>query len=822
MKLLTRNSKLTTPLLDSLIQSILIIAIALTPLLFSLKFSELFEFPKMVLIYALALTGLFILATKWVIQQRIDLIKTPLTWPLLAFLAWLIITTIFSLHPYTSIAGYYTRFNGGLASYAAYAALFYLLLDQLVLENRKSKIENRNNSENKNQNASSLFSIFYFLFSRLSKTSTVQKLIHRREVRTQATPQQQRCEECPSTDAPRPQTVPHAPHSCPPRQGRNSLLTTHLAAKLLTAWLISATIVSIWAILEHFGHDPSCLVINGTFGTNCWVQDVQARVFSTFGQPNWLATYLVATIPIGIIAIFTSQSNPSRWLAALATIIYYAAFWYTYSRSGWFGLIAALIVLLLCVSWQTIWQHRLQLTALLIGCLIVSFASFNSAALRAETSLSGRGDDSSTGSIRLMVWQGALQDILDHPILGTGLGTFAYSFLPYRPVEMNNTTEWNFLYNLAHNQVLNTAADVGIPGLLLWLSLFAITAIYIWPHSNLFSWIKNEPKKSKPRTKSQRKSRNLFSVLFSHLFRISHFSFQDVSQGRQAARQPGSQDTISNFQLLTTHLIPAALAAGITGVFVSQLFGFAVVMTNLLLFLSVALIFAPTAKIYSLKLINRQKYAFAILALFTLIPSTFLLLRYVSAELLIVQANRQLSVNPIAATQTYQKAISQNPWEPNYRIKYAGGLINATPYASAKTNNFQAADHQLQAALSLNPHDLIIAKSATFYYRTMATQQSDYQTQALQTAQAATQLAATDADARQTLADLQVLYDQPQALSSLDTLINLRPNAAESYLHRTKYWQKVNNQEALQKDLATALQLDPNNQEAKQMMKEHL
>ena len=44
---------------------------------------------------------------------------------------------------------------------------------------------------------------------------------------------------------------------------------------LIKVWLASGVVVSIYAVLEHFGIDK-----------NVWVQDVQSRVFSTLGQPN--------------------------------------------------------------------------------------------------------------------------------------------------------------------------------------------------------------------------------------------------------------------------------------------------------------------------------------------------------------------------------------------------------------------------------------------------------------------------------------------------------------------------------------------------------
>jgi len=51
--------------------------------------------------------------------------------------------------------------------------------------------------------------------------------------------------------------------------------------------LASATLVSLYGIAEHFGIDAQY-----------WKQDVQTRVFATLGQPNWLAAWLVALLPL--------------------------------------------------------------------------------------------------------------------------------------------------------------------------------------------------------------------------------------------------------------------------------------------------------------------------------------------------------------------------------------------------------------------------------------------------------------------------------------------------------------------------------------------
>ncbi len=70
-----------------------------------------------------------------------------------------------------------------------------------------------------------------------------------------------------------------------------------------------------------------------------------------------------------------------------------------------------------------------------------------------------------------------------YPIFGTGVETFAYSYYETRPVGHNYVSEWNFLYNKAHNEYLNFAATTGSVGLSSYLILIVVS---------VFVFIKNK------------------------------------------------------------------------------------------------------------------------------------------------------------------------------------------------------------------------------------------------------------------------------------------------------------------------------------------
>lgn len=668
--------------INTSLQIILFIAMGISPLLFSPRFSELFEFPKMVTVYGLAIVAVGLLSAKWFVAKQIALYQNPILWLLVIFLGWVLLTGLTGLNLYTSLVGYYTRFNGSLASYLAYAILFYTIIDQLLSSANKSFLR-----------------------------------------------------------------------------------------QLLYVWLTGASIVSIWGIFEHFGHDPSCLILRGTFTVDCWVPDVQARVFATLGQPNWLAAYLIASLPIAIGLLATEANKKIKTILCIAALIVYAAFWYTYSRAGWLGLGSTVLLLVFCLPWRILSQHRLWLGGIIIGSLIISLTSLNMASLRVESSLSGQGDSSSTSQMRLMLWDGALEVIKHNPLLGTGPETFAYSFQKYRPQQMNLTDEWNFLYNEAHNQVIDTAASLGIPGLILWLVLFLPFLRLL--ASGLYQNIRG-------------KNLDIGGSLKTS---------QLVMQIRDWLNPGNASDE--------QRILSTCLASGAIGVFIAQLLGFAVVTTNLLLFASLAAVITPYIKTKLLPLNQAWRSALACVAVTAVVVTSSLLWRFVVAESV-------YAVNP-PSPHAQQSMVNLNPYEPQYRLRLA-----ATYIAGEELN---LAYDQLQAAQKLNPYDLIVAKHATFYYRQMAQKNADWQGEALTSAQHAVSLSPTDASALQDLADTQLTYGLgEQALATYNRLIEFRPHA-QSYLKRAEYYQLYGPMDKYKQDLEKALELDPKSEQAQELLR---
>ena len=156
---------------------------------------------------------------------------------------------------------------------------------------------------------------------------------------------------------------------------------------LVRAALITASFVALYGVLERLGIDK-----------NLWVQDVQNRVFSTLGQPNWLAAYMVALIPLSMA--FALKSQNSRLLGgspkeatklntqqgnkkfnwslefgiwSLITTLFFTTLLFTKSRSGLVGFAIADMIF-----WGlTIAKSRIVKPALLVHAIfaIIIFSS---------------------------------------------------------------------------------------------------------------------------------------------------------------------------------------------------------------------------------------------------------------------------------------------------------------------------------------------------------------------------------------------------------------------------------------------------------------
>jgi len=299
--------------------------------------------------------------------------------------------------------------------------------------------------------------------------------------------------------------------------------------------LYASVLVSIIAVLEHFGINLTCGLM-GQGLSSCWIQDVQNRVFSTLGQPNWLATWLIALIPLILYKILDSQ-NIKRIFLYFLSILLFAALLFTKSRSAILGFIVADLIFWIFAFFI---KRKSVIVPLIISNLFFIFlflivsTPWNPTKIINSEKVQGPALETGgteSGTIRKIVWKGAFQIWLHYPILGSGPETFAFSYYQFRPVEHNLVSEWDFLYNKAHNEYLNTAATTGTLGILSYLYLAVMIFLVFLKKPNLFSVS--------------------LAAGFSGILIANFFGFSTVSTQLQLFLFPALAITINNEKLIS-------------------------------------------------------------------------------------------------------------------------------------------------------------------------------------------------------------------------------------------------------------------------------
>ncbi|MDR0838339.1 MAG: O-antigen ligase family protein [Oscillospiraceae bacterium] len=181
----------------------------------------------------------------------------------------------------------------------------------------------------------------------------------------------------------------------------------------IRAFAVSGLLVSCYGLLQY---------VRGAVGSAAWFDSemfsgIGMRVFSTLGNPNVLAEYLLLVIPFTAAAALSAKKALARlfFLGCLAAMLLTMAL--TFARGGWLGLILAAAVFLVMLDRRFILLGLVGLVALyflLPDVIITRLLSI------------GNLKDGST-SYRLSIWFGTLAMLRDFWLVGIGPGVAAFN-----------------------------------------------------------------------------------------------------------------------------------------------------------------------------------------------------------------------------------------------------------------------------------------------------------------------------------------------------------------------------------------------------------
>ncbi len=240
-----------------------------------------------------------------------------------------------------------------------------------------------------------------------------------------------------------------------------NLFTKTDRQRLFGTVTISALLVSLYAVLQGLGFDPLNTVWNSS--------TLNGRVFSTLGHPNYLALWLVITLPLScayFFQVFVAKKVFGTLVASLSVLFQVLALLLSLSRAA----VIALLLAVVLVAAIYLWFHarkRWVMIALALGALltITVFWSGGGEALRFNEA------NSSSINSRLILWQDTWRMISERPWLGYGLDTYSVFFPRFKSRELLYLEDWSQNADRAHNFILDTAQSIGIVGLVAFLSL---------------------------------------------------------------------------------------------------------------------------------------------------------------------------------------------------------------------------------------------------------------------------------------------------------------------------------------------------------------
>lgn len=478
---------------------------------------------------------------------------------------------------------------------------------------------------------------------------------------------------------------------------KQALFTVHCS-------LFTAVLVSLYGVAEHFGIDK-----------HVWVQDVQSRVFSTLGQPNWLAAYLVALIPIS----FTIYHLPFN---ILLSSLFFTTLLFTKSRSGLLGFIVAMIIYWSFILFKNfknnlkpflISNFSFLILALIIGTQFTPNLSslvnhsVSKSVIQKEVGPALETGGTESGEIRKIVWKGALDIFKNYPVFGTGVETFAFSYYQFRPIAHNMVSEWDFIYNKAHNEFLNIMANSGIFGITSYLVLV------------------------------------IYSII--QMIKSKKYDF----------------------------------LAGVIGLHITNFFGFSVVPTQLQLFLfpAISLVLSIQYEVHSehkKQLITNQK-----LLIFCILGTAYCVLfaisKYWYSDYLYNLGKNYNSANkPDIAIIYLQKAIKNAPKQALYHNELA---TSYTTLSSLDKNYTEKAASETKIASTLSPKNINVIKSQFGVYIRLSEIDTSYAVEAKKTLDQAILMAPNDPRLIYNLGLMFARSGQfSEAVKILEKAIELKPN----------------------------------------------
>ncbi|MGB2980282.1 MAG: O-antigen ligase family protein, partial [Candidatus Zixiibacteriota bacterium] len=227
---------------------------------------------------------------------------------------------------------------------------------------------------------------------------------------------------------------------------------------MIDSVLLVTILTSLYGVLQRLGYP----LLD-------WVPQHYTRVMSSYGNPNFFGTHLVAVIPLLLVLSMGSHGR-RRLFSALALLLALACLLFSETRSAWIGFAFSLVFLTFLIRKTRTVRFRLKTMAPLFAVfLVIILLLFLSQGVIVER-FSQLWDPQGSVFMRIHTWEAAFSMIKASPVFGSGLGTFQIVFPGFRYPGFELEVPYGNLLH-AHNEYLEIWGEIGILGLALFLWL---------------------------------------------------------------------------------------------------------------------------------------------------------------------------------------------------------------------------------------------------------------------------------------------------------------------------------------------------------------
>jgi O-antigen ligase len=210
-----------------------------------------------------------------------------------------------------------------------------------------------------------------------------------------------------------------------------------------------AFFVSIFGILQH-------LTFNGKL---YWFRVMRygGLPFGPYVNRNHFAGFAEILIPVALVPLFLGKVRRERlFLVVLFAIVPIVALLLSASRGGIVSLAVEMVILFLLLLMRRVRSRHILVGGMAVLCavLAVSWIGVHQVLQRFADYQSVEVSVGKRASMRVDTWH----IFLDHPLMGTGLGTLQMIFPPY------DTLYDGKIVNHTHNDYLEALAETGVLG----------------------------------------------------------------------------------------------------------------------------------------------------------------------------------------------------------------------------------------------------------------------------------------------------------------------------------------------------------------------